>query len=211
MILKPIRWAASKSLYSIDVKNIGLTDDDFNSSDYEDSDYSYSFEYDITKNGVTIDPYSLPNGKYSISYYVKDLLGNEKKEVTNGISEHDIFVSEGDIPAPVFDNLNQRDIIDTEIIDIKWHVTSNKQDKTVLKIANPNKIITNIKEPYNLNSSIIHSESGDLHRYSYSIDGNVIPDGSYKIDVCNCIDMNNFVGCRQNTTSVDIDYKYPSP
>ena len=42
MILKPIRWAASTSMYSTEVREIGLTTtDNFSSSEYEDSDITY--------------------------------------------------------------------------------------------------------------------------------------------------------------------------
>lgn len=65
MILKPIRWAASNSMFSTEVEKIGLnTTDNFSSSEYEDSDITYSFEYNITSDGIIIDPYSLPNGRY---------------------------------------------------------------------------------------------------------------------------------------------------
>ena len=97
------------------------------------------------------------------------------------------------------------------MIDIKWQVASSKQDKTVLKIVKDNKIIANIKEPYNSNKNIVHSLKGNIHEYSYSIDGNTIEDGTYHIYVGNCIDMTNFVGCRQKASYKDIDYTYPSP
>lgn len=119
MILKPIRWAASKSMYSNDVVDIGLE-----TEVYEDSDVSYSFEYIITNNGVTIDPYSLPNGNYSVSYYIKDLLGNVNQSVPlNGVTEHKISID--DIPSPDFDDFSTTD----EMIDIKWHVESENKIK----------------------------------------------------------------------------------
>ena len=154
MILKPVRWAASKSLYSTEIKDTGITNEDFNSSDYEESDITYSFDYDITQDGVIIDSFSLPNGKYSISYYIKDLLGNEKEEIDGNTKEHRIYVPEGEISNPIFDGLNLVDDINSEIINVKWFVTSDKQDKTVLKITNDDGVVVNIKEPYNLNSSI---------------------------------------------------------
>lgn len=206
MILKPIRWAASKSMYSNDVVDIGLE-----TEVYEDSDVSYSFEYIITNNGVTIDPYSLPNGNYSVSYYIKDLLGNVNQSVPlNGVTEHKISID--DIPSPDFDDFSTTD----EMIDIKWHVESEKQDKTTLKIINlrNNDIVSNIKEPYNKNGLIKHSidmNNENRHYYSYSIDGNIIPDGCYEIKIGNCIDMTNFVGCRQKASTTYIQYKYPSP
>lgn len=208
MILTPIRWAASSSIYSSDVIDIGLTTtDNFSSSEYEDSDVSYSFEYNITNDGIIIDPYSLPNGKYQISYYIKDLLGNVKREVDGGATEHVVYINSDSIPAPVFSDFSTTN----ELIDIKWQVTSNKQDKTVLKIVKDNKIIANIKEPYDSNKNIVHSLKGNIHEYCYTIDGNTIPDGTYHIYAGNCIDMNNFVGCRQKAEYKEISYTYPSP
>lgn len=215
MILKPVRWAASKSLYSTEIKDTGITNEDFNSSDYEESDITYSFDYDITQDGVIIDPFSLPNGKYSISYYIKDLLGNEKEEIDGNTIEHRIYVSEYEISNPSFDGLNLVDDINSEIINIKWFVTSDKQDKTVLKITNDDGVVVNIKEPYNLNSSIQYispdKNKDNKHYYSYSVDGNTIPDGTYKVSVGNCFDMTKFVGCRQKTETATINYTYPSP
>lgn len=209
MILKPIRWAASKSMYSTEVEQIGLTTtDNFSSSEYEDSDITYSFEYNITKDGITIDPYSLPNGNYQISYYIKDLLGNEKKEVADGATEHKVYIDSDSIPAPVISDFSSSN----ELIEIKWTVTSDIQDKTALKVTNSNVgIVTNIKEPYNSNKRIVHDVNNNVHTYSYIIDGNTIPNGTYKIRVGNCIDMSAFVGCRQNVAEKDIAYTYPSP
>jgi hypothetical protein len=128
MYLKPIRWSASKSMYSSDVVDIGLTStNNFSSTDYEDSDNLYEFEYDITKNGVTIDSYSLPNGKYSIKYYVKDLLGNvNESPPTGAATEHVIYIPTSDIPAPVFTGSMTSSTIKTEMVDFKWTVTSSK-------------------------------------------------------------------------------------
>jgi hypothetical protein len=136
------------------------------------------------------------------------LLGNKKEEVTNSATEHKIYVDSSNIPAPVISDFPSTN----ELIEIKWSVTSDKQDKTALKVTNSTVgIVANIKEPYNSNKSIIHSVNDNVHSYSYTIDGNTIPDGSYKIRVGNCIDMTDFVGCRQNVAEKDIAYTYPSP
>ena len=215
MFLKPISWAANDSVYSSEIKELGLS-----TSNYQDGDSSYLFEYPITNNGVTIDPYSLPNGEYEISYKIEDLLNNVTDTVGDGTDDgidntpkkHTIKVE--NFPTPSKPSVTQSEQSEF-IIPISWNVTSSKMDKVVLRItdSNSNQVV-NLKQPYDKNSDIKHkvnNEDNNIHTFSYTLDGNTIPDGKLKVQVANCVDMTDFIGCRQSCAEYDYDYSYPTP
>ena len=201
MFLKPISWAANDSVYSSEIKNLGLS-----TSNYQVGDSSYLFEYPLTNKGITIDPYSLPNGEYEISYKIEDLLNNETGTVTNTPKKHTIKVTNFSTPS---------DLSVTKsgfTIPISWNVTSSKMDKVVLRItdSHSNQVV-NLKHPYDKNSDIQHEVNNNIHTFSYTLDGNTIPNGELKVQVANCVDMTDFIGCRQSCASKEYSYSYPTP